>query len=269
LWELPITCHRSRFGPASGTTVANAIRDLPKAVLECEVVLAAWQEIEPKPDTGHGAQDFTSLFRPPASAPKKEAPPTPDEVEEHISHPSEKRRPVVIFGAAAAAVTGILVALLFTWKTLNPTWLIVASALLVITGIAMGFAVRHYAAARRDQLTGGIDTLLQGAQTRKALSMTLSLQVDQVIKKCRQMDERFLGLTMAVMVKEYDSARKFDDRQKALMNAIAYWTSSDPSYRPGTYGTKNSSLRQCRWPGSFRDWLRRRKVWRKLARGTP
>jgi len=62
--------------------------------------------------------------------------------------------------------------------------------------------------------------------------MTLSIHVDEVIKKCRLMDERFLGLTLAVMVKEFGSARKFDDRQKALMNAVAILEKLEPKLSP-------------------------------------
>ena len=54
----------------------------------------------------------------------------------------------------------------------------------------------------------------------------------EVIAKCRLMDEKFLGLTMALMVKEYNSARAFDDRQKALMNAITILDKLGPKLSP-------------------------------------
>src|ERR1700722_6830550 len=111
-------------------------------------------------------------------------------------------------------------------------WLIMAGALLIAGGVVMGIAVRRYLAHKREQITGDISKLLTGGRTRKALSMTLAIQVDEVIAKCRLMDEKFLGLTMAVMVKEYDSARKFDDRQKALMNAIAILDKLGPKLSP-------------------------------------
>jgi len=81
-------------------------------------------------------------------------------------------------------------------------------------------------------LATDVSALLKGAQSRRALSMTLSIHVDEVIKKCRLMDERFLGLTLAVMVKEFGSARKFDDRQKALMNAVAILEKLEPKLSP-------------------------------------
>ena len=62
--------------------------------------------------------------------------------------------------------------------------------------------------------------------------MTLSLQMDELIEKCQQMDEKFLGLTMALMVKEFDTAKKFDDRQKALMNAVMILEKLEPKLSP-------------------------------------
>ena len=103
---------------------------------------------------------------------------------------------------------------------------------LVLAGIGSGIALHRYLVRRRDELAVDVSALLKGAQTRRALSMTLSIQVDEVIKKCRLMDERFLGLTLAVMVKEYGSARKFDDRQKALMNAVAILDKLEPKLSP-------------------------------------
>jgi hypothetical protein len=45
-------------------------------------------------------------------------------------------------------------------------------------------------------------------------------------------DERFLGLTMALMVQEYDSGKNFDERQQALMNAIGILEKLKPKLSP-------------------------------------
>src|ERR1700722_3350140 len=148
---------------------------------------------------------------------------------------------VVLVGFVIAVLVGLAVYLAAISKSGPPVpvspgrdepWLIVAGALLIAGGVMMGMAVRRYLAHKREQITGDISKLLTGGRTRKALSMTLAIQVDEVIAKCRLMDEKFLGLTMAVMVKEYDSARKFDDRQKALMNAIAILDKLGPKLSP-------------------------------------
>jgi hypothetical protein len=148
---------------------------------------------------------------------------------------AQSRRPTVWIAAAAAAAAGLAVcAIYFTpsKKPSNEVWLIPLGALMVFGGVAMGRVARRYIAAKRHHLSGEISAMLKSRRTRKALSMTLSLQVDEVVAKCRLMDEKFLGLTMALMVKEYDSARKFDDRQKALMNAIAILEKLGPKLSP-------------------------------------
>ena len=112
-------------------------------------------------------------------------------------------------------------------------WLLIASGVALIgAGLAMGLAIRRHLADRRDQLSGSVSALLGGARTREALSMTLSLQMDELMQKCQQMDEKFLGLTMALMVKEYAAAQQFDDRQKALMNAVTILEKLEPKLSP-------------------------------------
>jgi len=110
--------------------------------------------------------------------------------------------------------------------------LIGLGAALVVSGVVLGMAVRRHAARKRDDLSGEIAELLKGGGTRKALSKKLAAQVDQVIARCRMMDERFLGLTMRVMVEEYGHARSFDDGQKALMNAITILDRLGPRLSP-------------------------------------
>ncbi len=130
-------------------------------------------------------------------------------------------------------VSMVGLALVLVLRGVRSEWLfVVLGGFLIVAGSGLGAVIRRYLARRRHQLTGDISALLGSAQSRKALSMTLSLQMDEVIKKCRLMDEKFLGLTMAMMVKEYHSARKFDDRQKALMNAVAILDKLGPKLSP-------------------------------------
>lgn len=165
------------------------------------------------------------------------APSVPAErIEEVSAEGTPPRHSKAIMLAALAAVVGSFVSCVFylggVKRPSTEAWLITLGVFLIVAGVAMGAAVRRYAARKRVHLTGEISELLKGDRTRKALSMTLALQVDEVIGKCRLMDEKFLGLTMALMVKEYDSARRFDDRQRALMNAIAILDKLGPKLSP-------------------------------------
>jgi hypothetical protein len=63
-----------------------------------------------------------------------------------------------------------------------------------------------------------VEHLLLGVRGRRALSETLQIEVEQILARCRDMDERILGVTIIRMIGEYDAATASDDRQAALMN---------------------------------------------------
>jgi serine/threonine protein kinase len=91
---------------------------------------------------------------------------------------------------------------------------------LVLSGVLFGKSLTKVLAAKRDILSAEAQKVLAGARGRDQLSRTLAIQVDTIAARCRLIDERFLAMTMAVMVDEYGSATTFDDRQKSLMNAV-------------------------------------------------
>jgi hypothetical protein len=48
------------------------------------------------------------------------------------------------------------------------------------------------------------------------------LEVNQLLARCRGLDEQFLGKSIAIMVGEYQAATKFDDRHAALVTAVDF-----------------------------------------------
>ena len=203
-----------RMRPASGVQVAAAlelllesVEDRPLPVPTPPAVSAA----EASEITVHGA---------PGSAPTAQKP------------LARKVRVAGATGMALAVLATAVIGLTSPWSKQADWPPIALGSLLILAGVGMGFAVRWFLAGRRDRLAGNISALLGGARTREALSMTLSLQMDELIEKCQQMDEKFLGLTMALMVKEFDTAKKFDDRQKALMNAVMILEKLEPKLSP-------------------------------------
>jgi hypothetical protein len=97
----------------------------------------------------------------------------------------------------------------------------------VLVGITIAAAAvvcsiffRRWVFSKRASLGGQVSNLLLTAESAESLSSTLALQVDNLLEKCKLVDEKILGMTIAVMVKEYGAATQSDDRQKALMNAV-------------------------------------------------
>ena len=103
---------------------------------------------------------------------------------------------------------------------------------LALGGSLLGRAIQILLAARRSAISAEVQGILTGARTQSHLSRALAVQVDEIVSKCRLIDERFLAMTMAVMVEEYSEARAFDDRQKALMNAVALLEKLMPKLSP-------------------------------------
>jgi hypothetical protein len=64
--------------------------------------------------------------------------------------------------------------------------------------------------------------ILFGLKARTDLSQTLAIEVDELISKCRAIDERILGRTVALMIDEYRSASSFVDRRSALVTAVEF-----------------------------------------------
>ncbi len=91
---------------------------------------------------------------------------------------------------------------------------------LAIGGITFGHVLRKYLSRRGRKASYEARHLLASAKNRQQLSEDLTTQIDELISKCRQIDEKILAMTMAVMVEEFGKAKISDDRQKALMNAV-------------------------------------------------
>ena len=198
--------------PASGVRVAAALELLLESVEDRPLPAPpAVSATEASEITAHGA---------PASAPTAQRP------------LATTVKVAVATGMALAVLATAVIGLTSPWSKPADWPPIALGSLLILAGVGMGFVARCFLADRRDRLAGNISALLGGARTREALSMTLSLQMDELIEKCQQMDEKFLGLTMALMVKELDTAKKFDDRQKAMMNAVMILEKLEPKLSP-------------------------------------
>jgi len=112
-------------------------------------------------------------------------------------------------------------------------WIGVALGVLVaLGGVLLGRAIQKLLAARHSAITADVQSVLTGARSQRHLSQTLAIQVDELVSRCRLVDEKILAMTMAVMVEEFTAAKAFDDRQKALMNAVVLLEKLMPKLSP-------------------------------------
>ena len=91
--------------------------------------------------------------------------------------------------------------------------------LLIVAGIAAGWAAARALARRRSVLDRDAGQLLLGTRDRRALTRTIAVEVDELITRTQAIDARVLGMTIVQMVREYERAKESTDRQAALMNA--------------------------------------------------
>ena len=91
--------------------------------------------------------------------------------------------------------------------------------LLIAAGAAIGVSLSRFLRRRGGEIQREAGRLLLGAKSRDILTSTLQLQIEELIARCRRVDERILGITIAQMVGEFQGAASSNERQAALMNA--------------------------------------------------
>jgi hypothetical protein len=96
----------------------------------------------------------------------------------------------------------------------------VAGILIALAGIPLGFAIRKWVNKRRSRIEGEATRLLFGAKSRQSLTETLAIEVDRLIQQLDRLDERILGISIAIMVQEFKAATQADARQKALIQMV-------------------------------------------------
>jgi hypothetical protein len=93
---------------------------------------------------------------------------------------------------------------------------------LMLAGIVVGTGVRQWLQTRKVMLADETSRLLDGTRNRAALTQSLAIEVDQLLTRCRTVDERFLGASIAIMIDEYQQAQGFDDRHRALAASVDF-----------------------------------------------
>jgi serine/threonine protein kinase len=93
--------------------------------------------------------------------------------------------------------------------------------ILSTAGVGMWFWTRNWLVARRSEIQRTADNILLGRKSLDALTQSLAIEVDAIIARVKQVDERIIAHTLAMMVKEYEGAKESKDRQSALVNAVS------------------------------------------------
>jgi hypothetical protein len=207
----------SKLRPANGDEVAKEIRKLQT-------------ELAPRIDLRAGAKGTEPV--PTAAVAPAPASPMPA-TNRQAARTASGSSPLLLAATTLAVLSGILFFFLrYAHLTPRPWIGVVLGVVLALVGAMLGRAIQKLLAARHRAISAEVQDALNGTRTQKHLSQTLAIQVDELVAKCRLVDEKILAMTMAVMVEEYSAARAFDDRQKALMNAVALLEKLMPRLSP-------------------------------------
>jgi len=117
-------------------------------------------------------------------------------------------------------VPGIFLLGLFLWHFGFLTWQIFGGVVFVLLGIAAGFAVRHLIGIRQSEIGKDAQDLLFGANSRDIMTQSLAVQVQLLISKLSRVDDRILGMSLAIMVREFGETKEDSKRTDVLMNVV-------------------------------------------------
>lgn len=94
-------------------------------------------------------------------------------------------------------------------------------AFLMALGISAGFWIRGRLNRSTSDLKSQALGLALDARQHVDVTATIALQVTDLVGRLRQVDQRILAGTVALMLNEYQTASEGKDRQSALMNVVA------------------------------------------------
>ncbi|MGH3903792.1 MAG: serine/threonine-protein kinase [Pseudonocardiaceae bacterium] len=105
---------------------------------------------------------------------------------------------------------------------------------LAVVAVALAAAqhVRRRWASRAPEAEQRAATILFGAGQREALTQSLMIEVDQVVRNLNSLDAKFLGMTVVAMIREYEEARDSSERQAALLNVVALMEKLQAHFSP-------------------------------------
>ena len=129
-----------------------------------------------------------------------------------------------IFAFSAVLVVLAAIAVYFFAPSANRQLILDLSigVLLVASGVVLGSLIRSWLLKRQGGVRDEASKILFGLGNRSELGATLAIEVEELIAKCKALDEIILGKTVALMIGEYRDATSFDDRKDALVTAVQF-----------------------------------------------
>lgn len=138
-----------------------------------------------------------------------------------VSPPSERPRKPVALWIGPAVLSAVLLGV-GAWLIGAGWGLVRAAAGLVTVGLALGLArwIRQRWTSRAPETEQHAANLIFGAHQREELTQSLIIEVDQVVSNLTTLDAKILGMTVVAMIHQYEDAKKWSHKQKALLDMV-------------------------------------------------
>jgi len=181
-------------------------------------------------DTGEpDLPNVSASISPPSPQPRKETTTLASDRPSRVPKAKPRLSPVLI-AMLICVVSVVGIALFFfyvVWggSVSSPVgrrlaWILIG-LVLSAAGIGMWFWARKWLGARKSEIQRDADSILLGRKSLDALTRSLAIEIDTIIARVKQVDDMIIAHTLAMMVKEYESAKESKDRQSALVNAVS------------------------------------------------
>jgi hypothetical protein len=146
----------------------------------------------------------------------------PSALERELPWPPWERPAVLSIGLTVLAA--VLAAVWLGVGGLPSTdWgLVRAVAGLVVVGLAFAGArwIRRRWTSRAPETELRAANLIFGAHQREELTASLIIEVEEVVRNLNTLDAKILGMTVVAMLHQYEDAKKWSHKQKALLDMV-------------------------------------------------
>jgi hypothetical protein len=137
------------------------------------------------------------------------------------ARPSARAAPVqslFLVGAGLLAVVVFLgVGLLLDWRSAS---LVLLGVVIATSSVVAARVIRQRWTSRLETTEREATQVLASADERADLTRSLLIEVDQLVGTLHSLDEKILGTTILMMLKEYEESKTASDRQAALVHVV-------------------------------------------------
>lgn len=127
---------------------------------------------------------------------------------------------ILLFIVLVGSLAFLTSATKIRWLKIDAVIGIFSGAALAACGIFLGLWLRSKFRRSKTEIQDEAQRIFTGAKSRKSLTESLAILVDRLLARCKEIDELFLGKSLALMVGQIGEAKSMSDQKAALLSAV-------------------------------------------------